>query len=114
MSVRNYVVECPEDICRELARISYELTMENTVIDRFLDRHLSDPEALESPTFMKFASSVTEKTAEYEMLKAHVTNDILSGLNGHDADWSLDFNTGKISITVRCDCDLGWLEPYRV
>ena len=107
--MRTYKVKCPEDLCLSLQRLNYELSMENAVIDRFLDRHFNDPSALDSPIFNKYAKSVAEKTAEYEMLKDHITNDILAGIKGHDADWALDFSTGEINITVRCDCEIPWL-----
>lgn len=108
--MRKYLVKCPEELNLELQRLNYELSMENTVIDRFIDRHFNDPEALDSPIFMKYAKSVAEKTAEYEMLKDHITNDVLTGIRGHDADWNLDFSTGDITITVRCNCEIPFLD----
>ena len=112
--MRKYQVKCPQELNDELQRINYELSMENTVLDRFIDRHLNDPEALDSPTFNKYAKSVTEKTAEYEMLKDHITNEVLAGIRGHDADWNLDFSTGIIDITVHCDCELPFLEEISI
>ena len=112
--MRKYQVKCPEELSNELQRINYELAMENTVLDRFIDRHLNDPEALDSPTFNKYAKSVTEKTAEYEMLKEAVTDQVLTGIRGHDADWNLDFSTGIIDVIVRCDCELPFLEEISI
>ena len=108
--MRKFKVKCPEDLCRDLERLNYELSMENMVIDRFLDRHLNDSSALDSPIFTKYMKSVAEKNTEYEKLKDYVTNSVLAELKDHDADWALDFTTGEFDITVRCDCEIPWLE----
>lgn len=112
--MRKFIIKCPVELNNELQRLSYELSMENTVIDRFLDRHFNDPEALDSPIFMKYAKSVAEKNAEYEMLKDRITTDVLPGIKGHDADWNLDFPTGDITVTVRCNCDIPFLHDEGV
>lgn len=102
-------IECPTDLLNELQRLTYELAAEGAVIDRFLDRHMNESSALESPIFIKYSKSVAEKTAKYEMLKDVITNDLLFELEGHEFDWHLDFSSGQIIITVKCDCDIAWL-----
>lgn len=105
--MRTIAVKCPDELVSKLARLNYELTMHNTVIDRFVDRHLNDTSALDSPTFERIARETAEKTAEYEMMKDKVTNEVLTDLKGHEIEWSLDFYTGDITVKVLCNCDLG-------
>lgn len=103
-------IDCPKELVDELQRLTYELSAEGAVIDRFLDRHMNEPSALESPIFTKYSKSVAEKTAEYEMLKDTITKEMLSVLDGHEFEWVLDFAAGQVVVTVKCDCDIPWLD----
>lgn len=104
--MRKYKVDCPKDICDELERLTYELSMEGAVVDRYLDRHFSDTAALDAPIFQKYMKSLAEKNAEYEMLKEHVTQEVLSELAGHEFNWKMNFLTGQIEVDILCDCDI--------
>lgn len=103
-------IKCPTGLLDELQRLTYELAAEGAVIDRFLDRHMNEPSALEAPIFLKYSKSVAEKTAKYEMLKDTITYDMLSELDGHEFDWNLDFASGQIVVNIKCDCDIAWLD----
>ena len=103
-------IDCPNDLLDELQRLTYELAAEGSVVDRYIDRHINEPSLLESPIFVKYSQSIAEKTAKFEMLKDVVTNDILEPLAGHEFDWQMDFIHGKIIVTVKCDCEIPWLE----
>lgn len=108
--MRKFTVECPQDLLDQLERLNYELSMEGMVIDRFLDRHANEPEALDSPIFQKYMQSSAEKTVEYELLKEQVSQEVLKDLVGHEYNWQLNFLTGQVEVTVLCDCDIPCLE----
>lgn len=103
-------IDCPTDLFNDLQRLTYELIAEGAVIDRYIDRHVNEPSLLEAPIFVKYSKSVAEKTAKYEILKDIVTNEILEPLTGHEFEWYMDFTNGKIVVTVKCDCEIPWLD----
>ncbi len=107
--MRKITVKCPEELLNQLERLNYELSMEGTVIDRYLDRHFSDTAALEAPIFKKYMKSVAEKTVEYELLKEEISQHVLSDLVGHEYNWQLNFLTGEIEVDILCDCDISCL-----
>ena len=108
--MRKYQKECPKELADELEALTYELNMENGVIDRYLDRHLTDTSSLEAPTFVRYMGSVAKKTKRYERLKEKVSNEVLSELAGHEFNWNLNFLTGMVEVDVLCDCDLPFLD----
>lgn len=108
--MRTFKVDCPEELNRQLRRLSYEVDTYNGIVDRFVDRHLNDPAALDSPVFERNLSKALEKSSEYELAKERVTTEVIPGIQGHDADWSLDFASGVITVTVRCDCPIPGIE----
>lgn len=108
--MRKYNVPCPEDLLIQLERLNYEISMEGTVVDRFLDRHLNEPEALNSPIFKQYMQNLAEKNVEYELLKEEVTQSVLQNLTGHQFNWQLNFLTGQIEVEILCDCDITCLE----
>ena len=104
--MRTYEIDCPSELSHDLERTSYEISMYEAVVDRYLDRHALEPDMLESPTFLKYLHNLTEKNIEYQQLKNIVTDTVIGPFKDHECDWNLDFNTERITITVKCDCDI--------
>lgn len=108
--MRKVFVKCPEEICDELERLTYELSMEGNVIDRYLDRHFSDTAALDAPIFKKYMESVAEKTTKYELMKEKITQEVLTDLKDHEIEWNLNFLTEEIEVKILCDCEIPWID----
>lgn len=107
--MRTFKKQIDKDVVEAIERASFEANARQQVIDRYLDRHMDDADAsaLDSPVFLHFMSLLAEAETEYEMLKDALSKaEIGDELNSHDAEWQLDYATGEITYSLRCDCPI--------
>ena len=94
-------IKCPEDLLTELERTHYEVESLGAVVDRYLDRHSNEPDALDSPIFVRYMKEFTEKNAYYSMLKTKLENEVVKKeISDPSFNWSLDFQSGDISVDI--------------
>lgn len=113
--MRKFTIELPTQVSEELERASMEVNARQAVIDRFLERHIddSDGSAIDSKPFQYFMSLLAQSEAEFNMAKDEVTREYIPAfLENHEAEWSLDFSSHIMTITVKCDCDIPELKEY--
>lgn len=110
-----FTLEIPQETVNELQRASVEINARQSVIDRFLEKHLDDSNgnAIDSKPFQHFMSLLAEAEAEFEMAKDAVTQEYIpSFLQNHDVEWLLDYSNNTMTVTIKCDCDIPELEAY--
>jgi hypothetical protein len=113
--MKTFTISLPEDAVNVVERAAYELNTRQSVVDRYLDRHATDPDesAINSKPFVYFMSLLAEAEASFEIAKQEIQrNYIPEWLNGHAFDWNLEYMTKLITVTVNCDCDIPELDAY--
>lgn len=106
---RTVEIVVPTEVSEALERCQYELNARESVIDRLFEKHKDDTDSsiVESAPFKHFMSELASTKAEYEMLMDRVSKELVPEyLRDHTIQWTLDFYTHILSITVSCDCPI--------
>lgn len=99
--------ELPQEIINNLERAQLETTSRQGVIDRYFEKHLADTDgsALDAAPFQHFMTLLAESEAEFELLKEEITKKYVPDfLATHDCEWTVDYQTKIMTITVKCNC----------
>ena len=111
--MKTIVIEVDQKDINEIQRAGFEVDGRRGVIDRYLEKHMNDTDssAIDSKPFNHFMSLLCEAEAHYELAKQQIEKTYIPAIfKDHNATWNLDFNTGELTITVLCDCEIDWNE----
>lgn len=111
--MRTIDIELPQEVVNEVQRAGLEAKSRQGVIDRYFEKHLEDNDAsaLDAKPFKHFMSLLAEAEAEFELAKDAITDEYLPDyLKNHECDWTLDYNTCVMTITIKCDCEIPELD----
>lgn len=98
-----------QEIINYIERLHFEVEQRKDIIQRLIEAHANDSDALVlvSPAFKAYSSELSEFVAEYESAKQEIQDTFIPDyLNGHQFNWTLDFNTKQLIIDVLCDCEI--------
>lgn len=109
---RTVTIQVPTEIVEEMERISYEKNAREHVIDRLFEKHQNDTDGsiVDSEPFKHFMTELAGVLAEEDIMMNRISTEIVpENLQSHDLQWSLDYLTGKMTITIMCDCEIAEL-----
>ena len=113
--MKKYIVEVNQELVNYIERLSYEEASYKDVIMTMLEAHKGDVDGtvVDNPVFKSYQEKYSQVKAEYEMAKAQVTEEYVPDcFKEHRVEWSLDFNTNELTVSVLCDCGEKILEDY--
>lgn len=108
-------VTVDQELVNYIERLSYEEAAYKDIILTLLETHKGDPDgsSVDNPVFRSYQEKYSKAKAEYELAKERITKEYIPDcLKDHQTDWSLDFGTNLLAITVSCDCGIEALEEY--
>lgn len=96
-----------KDFVAQLQQADYAAILLKENFTALCDMHKYDEGFLETPVAKDLLQKQSDTQKEFVALKDRVEKEMVPAeLNGHKFDWSVDYETAVLTITILCDCGI--------
>lgn len=98
-------IKIEESLCTLIQSVYYEIQMKQENIQKIImDYDLYGKSIKDSKALQEYEQQLVELKIKYDALLDGIKNTILAPLIGHAYNFSLDFRTNTINLSINCPC----------